>query len=308
MCLEEKSEINKIDKMNILIAGGTGFIGKRLIEKLVKEKHSIMVLSRSEKSSDNPFISYRKWNGKEMPLAIGLYDVVINLVGASIAEKKWTDEYKQELRESRLNATAACVKYINSSIKKPKVFLNASAIGYYGGEAEQEANENSPAGTDFMATLCKDWEEAAKASTCRTVLMRISVVLGKEGGAIKEMLPIYRMGLGGRFATGAQGWSWIHIEDLTSAMIFLMENADIQGAANLAAPKWETQLSFSRALAKAVNSPHIFVVPKFALKMIFGERGVLFWGGQKVVPKKLIENGFKFQYGELEKALKSLVR
>jgi len=294
-------------KMNILIAGGTGFIGNNLIQKLATEKHSVMVLSRSAKTSTNPFISYRQWNGKEMPLAIGLYDVVINLVGASIAEKAWTDEYKQELRESRLLATAACVKYINGSIRKPKVFLNASAIGYYGGDAPQEADENTAAGTDFMATLCKDWEDAAKTAACRTVLMRISVVLGKEGGAIKEMLPIYKMGLGGKFASGAQGWSWIHIEDLTNAMIWLMEKAEIQGAVNLAAPKWETQLSFSRALAKAVSRPHLFVVPKFGLKMIFGERAILFWGGQKVVPKKLLENGFVFQYGELEAALKSVV-
>jgi uncharacterized protein (TIGR01777 family) len=293
--------------MNILIAGGTGFIGQNLIEKLVKAKHTVMVLSRSAKTSNNPFVTYRQWNGKEMPLAIGLYDVVINLAGASIAEKKWTDEYKQELRESRLLATEACVKYINGNIKKPQVFLNASAIGYYGGDAPNEANEETAAGTDFMATLCKDWEVAAQKASCRTVLMRIAVVLGKEGGAIKEMLPIYKMGLGGKFASGNQGWSWIHIEDLTNAMIWLMEKTEISGPVNLTSPKWETQLSFSRALAKAVHRPHIFIVPKFGLKLIFGERAILFWGGQKVVPKRLLESGFKFQYGEMTAALKSLV-
>lgn len=293
--------------MNILIAGGTGFIGKRLIQKLVKEKHTVMILSRSNKTSNNPFIAYRQWDGKQMPLAIGLYDVVINLVGASIADKKWTDEYKQELRDSRLDATAACVKYINSSIKKPSVFLNASAIGYYGGDAPEVATEDAPAGTDFMGTLCKDWEGAAKKATCRTVLMRISVVLGKDGGAMKEMLPIYKMGLGGRFASGTQGWSWIHLEDLTNAMIWLMNETKVEGAVNLASPKWETQVSFSRALAKALHRPHLFIVPKFGLNLIFGERSILFWGGQKVLPKKLVENGFSFEYGDLDKALKSIV-
>lgn len=296
--------------MNILLTGGTGFLGNALTKSLTKDGHTLTILSRSAKSSENRYITYAKWNGKEMPLEVRIarFDVVINLVGASIADKRWTDEYKKELLDSRINATRACVAYINGCTIKPKVFLSSSAIGYYGGDSPLESDENAPNQTDFMGSLCKKWEEAAEGAMCRTVLLRTGVILGKNGGAMAEMLPIYKMCIGGRFANGKQGFSWMHLTDWVAAIRFLMEKEDVLGAVNLVAPKYPTQAEFSKALDKALGRKNLFIIPKFALDIIFGERSILFWGGQKVVPKKLLDAGFVFQFPDLQGALANLVK
>lgn len=296
--------------MNILLTGGTGFLGNALTKSFAKDGHTMTILSRSAKTSENRHITYAKWNGKEMPLEVRIarFDVVINLVGASIADKRWTDEYKKELLDSRINATRACATYINGCTIKPKVFLSASAVGYYGGDSPLESDENAPNQNDFMGSLCKQWEEAAQGTDVRTVLLRTSVILGKNGGAMAEMLPIYKMCIGGRFASGKQGFSWMHLTDWVAAIRFLIENETISGAVNLVAPKYPTQNEFSNALDKALGRKNIFIIPKFALDIIFGERSILFWGGQKVVPKKLLDAGFVFQYPDLQAALANLVK
>ncbi len=295
--------------MNILITGGTGFLGNALTKSLTKDEHTITILSRSAKSSENRYVTYTKWNGKEMPLEVRVarFDVVINLVGASIADKRWTDAYKKELLESRINATQACVAYINGCTIKPKVFLSSSAIGYYGGDSPLACHEDSPNKNDFMGSLCKQWEDASKDANCRTVLLRTGIILGKKGGAMAQMVPIYKMCIGGTFANGKQGFSWMHLTDWVAAIRFLIENEKVSGPVNLVAPKYPTQHEFSKALDKAVGRKNLFIIPKFVLDIIFGERSILFWGGQKVVPKKLLDAGFVFQYPELDAALKNLV-
>ncbi len=295
--------------MNILLTGGTGFLGNALTKSLTKDGHTVTILSRKAKTAENRYVTYAKWNGKEMPLEVRVarFEVVINLVGASIADKKWTDAYKKELLDSRIEATQACVAYINACTIKPKVFLSSSAIGYYGGDSPQESDENAPNQDDFMGNLCRQWEEASKEATCRTVQLRTGVILGKNGGAMAQMLPIYKMCLGGRFASGKQGFSWMHLTDWVAAIHFLIEKESLSGAVNLVSPQYPTQNAFSNALDKALGRKNLFVLPKFALDIIFGERSILFWGGQKVVPKKLLDAGFVFQFAALDKALISLV-
>ncbi len=294
--------------MNILIAGGTGFIGNYLVKSLTNAGHTVTLLSRSKRESGNRYVNYVQWDGKELPLAIrvAVFDGVINLTGESIAEKKWTDEYKKKLRESRIATTNACVQYINGSSLTPKFFLNASAVGIYGGDSSTETDETSETGNDFMGNLCREWEEEAKKVNCRNVQLRIGIVLGRGGGMIKEITPIYKMHIGGKFSSGTQGLSWIHITDLIRAIHFIIENENISGPVNLSAPVWVTQSAFSKTLDKVLGKWNPFVIPKFVLDIVFGERSVLFWGGQKATPKKLIKAGFQFQFPELEPALREI--
>lgn len=293
--------------LNILISGGTGFIGKHLVPKLTELGHTVSILSRSARESKDRYITYLKWNGQEMPMGIGVYDVIINLAGASIAEGKWTESRKKEILDSRISATAACVKYINSSPKKPKVFISASAVGYYGVKNHEEIDEKGKAGEDFAAKVCKEWEEESQKANCRTVNPRIGIVLGKGGGALKQLIPIYKAYLGGTLASGKQGFPWIHISDIVKSLIFCMENENINGPVNLVSPQVTEQKTFSNKLAKTLNRIDPFPAPKFALQFLLGERSLLLWGGQKAIPRVLQREKYIFEYSELDLALQDLV-
>ncbi len=294
--------------MNILIAGGSGFIGHHLTQSFVNQGHRVVILSRKEKQTPSSQITYRAWSGKEVPEGLGPFDVVINLTGASIAGGKWTKAYKKEIIDSRVDASHACVRFIQASETKPKVFLNASAVGIYGGNREEETDEFSRLGKDFMAEVCKKWEMAAKDAPCRTVLMRISVVLGKEDGALPILTKVYNAYLGAKFASGTQGYSWIHIADLVRSVNFLIETEDLTGPVNLVAPQVMNQRRFSFTLSKVLGKPDFWVIPKFALQLIFGERSVLFWGGQKAIPRRLQIARFTFDYPSLRPALDDLLK
>lgn len=292
--------------MQILITGGSGFIGTHLTRALVAAGHQVTILSRSSRSTQDRHITYLAWNGRELPLGIGLYHAVINLAGAGIADQRWTDAYKQEILRSRQDATRACVEYINRSPNPPSVFLSASGVGYYGVEHPAAVDERGAPGSDFAAEVCKAWEAEAAQARCRTVLMRIGVVLGKDGGALAKMVPIYRAFMGGRFASGKQGFPWIHLDDLTRFMLEALENPAYAGPLNLAAPQQVSQAVFSHTLARTLGVPELAAVPKLGLSLLFGEQSVLFWGGQYVQPRALEQAGFQWQYPELEGALRSL--
>ena len=293
--------------MNILITGGTGFIGKHLTQSFVQDGHLVTILTRGERKSNNPQISYRKWNGKEMPTAVGLYDVLINLAGASIAEGKWTESRKKLILDSRIQATQACVDYINDSPNPPSVFVSASAVGYYGGDSKHILDETSPAGSDFPAVVSEKWEEAALKANVRTALIRIGVVIGKGGGALEKMLPAYKLGLGGKMGSGKQGFPWIHVDDVVHAVHFIIENESAEGAFNLVGPELVDQAAFSSQLGKAISRPEFMFVPPFALKMMLGEQAMLLLGGQRIRPTKLLEIGYNFNHTYLLTALKSVV-
>lgn len=292
--------------MNILITGGSGFIGTKVTESLTADGHQVSILSRKTRQSKNRLVSYLEWDGKQFPLATGIYDVIINLAGASIAGGRWTESYKKKILQSRLDATKACVEFINKSNRPPKVFISASAIGYYGGFPKEVKTEADGPGDDFLADICKQWEAASQTDTCRVVNPRIGVVLGVEGGAYPQMVTPYKFWLGGRFASGKQGFSWIHIDDIVGAIRHAIDDSSVSGPVNLVAPNWVDQATFSEKLAHSLGVMDLMIVPKFGLKLIFGEQAVLFWGGQKVSPKKLREIGYKFKYPDLEEALAHL--
>ncbi|MFK7925241.1 MAG: TIGR01777 family oxidoreductase [Bacteroidia bacterium] len=294
--------------MKILITGGTGFIGGHLVPQLLKSGHELGILTRSKKhTSDHPALTYLQWNGKSMPTGIGLYDAVINLAGASIAGAKWTDDQKEKIMQSRVKATRACVEYINRSPSPPQVFLSASAVGYYGVEHEGEIDESASVGTDFAAEVCRVWEDEANKAKCRTIITRIGIVLGKGGGALEKMLPVYKMYLGGKFASGKQGFAWIHIDDIVQSMQFLLEHESAAGPFNLSGPEMISQAIFSNKLADALGTKDFFIVPSFMLKLMFGEQAVLFIGGQYPKPQNLKELGFEFQYPTATQALNAVV-
>lgn len=293
--------------MNILITGGTGFIGEHLVRSLTKDNHQVTILSRRERKSTNRYLSYLKWDGTKMPMGIGLYEVVINMAGASIAEKKWTDSHKELIIESRKSATKACVNYINQSPNPPKVFISASAVGYYGVENDGKVDESTGPGSDFAAEVCQMWEEEAQKANCRTVRMRIGVVVGKGGGAMEKMLPIYKFYLGGKFASGKQGFPWVHIDDIVKSIRFCIDNEKMEGPVNFVGPEMVDQSTFSHQLAQALGTKDLFTIPKFVINILFGEQGLLFWGGQKVIPRKLQNANYKFLYPDLKGALEDVV-
>lgn len=292
--------------MNILITGGSGFIGTKLTESFTADGHQVSILSRSARKSENRLVSYLQWDGKSFPLATGIFDVIINLAGASIAGGKWTDNYKKEILKSRLDTTQACVNFINKSNRPPKVFVSASAIGFYGGFPEEIKTEEDGPGDDFLGDVCKQWEDASQTTKCRVVNPRIGIVLGLEGGAYPQMVTPYKFWLGGRFASGKQGFSWVHIDDIAGAIRFAVDNETVQGPVNLVAPNWVDQATFSEKLAHSLGVMDLMIVPKFGLQLIFGEKSIILWGGQKVLAKKLEELGYNFKYPDLEAALAQL--
>lgn len=299
--------LNATDFMRYLITGGSGFIGTHLTRALIRDEQEVTILTRNPLDTKNRYLSYLKWDGKRMPVGVGLYDVVINLAGTSIAGGKWTKAYKESIRQSRIDATKACVDYINHSPNPPQVFISASAVGYYGVENDGPIDESVGPGTDFASEVGILWEGEAQKAQCRTVIPRIGLVLGKDGGLMEKIVPIYRLYLGGKFASGQQGYPWIHIADIVKAFRFFVDNSETQGPYNLAAPEMVTQETFSHRLAQVMGVWDIWTIPKFALDLLFGEQSLLFWGGQKIIPRRLQEADFMFEYPGLGPALEDVV-
>ncbi|MCI4666948.1 MAG: TIGR01777 family oxidoreductase [Bacteroidia bacterium] len=290
--------------MNILITGGTGYIGGFLILKLLEKGHQVSILTRSAKKSTTHGMAYLQWDGKEMPFGMGIYDAVINLAGANIGKLSWTEENKKLFRDSRINATKACVNYINRSPNPPSVFVSGSAVGFYGIDREEVVDESSSYKEDFLGILSKEWEEEALKAKCRTVILRTGVVIGKGSEVTERLKPLYQFHLGGKIGTGKQGFPWIHIEDEVKAIIFALENDDLDGPINLVGPELLTQKEFSNAFAKALGVTDIWTIPGFAMSLALGkEKSGIVTGGQHVVPKKLTESGFEFEYKTALEAL-----
>lgn len=282
-------------------------IGRNLSESLLRDGHTVVNLSRGGKPSGKAGLENVRWDGRVVPASVGEVDVVVNLAGASIAGKRWTEDYKAELVRSRVDATEACAEFIRSSARKPSVFLSASGFNYYGDLIEEPVDESSPAGHGFMSGICQAWEEATKDSGIRTVRMRISVVLDPNDGPLAKMMTPYKLCVGGPTGTGKQGFPWIHIEDIVRAMRFIMEHADIHGPVNLVAPTFTTSQGFSDALAKALHRPNFFRLGKGILDMVFGEMSVVLWGGAFVRPNVLQAHGFKWKHPEIGPALKDML-
>jgi uncharacterized protein len=300
--------------MKILLAGGTGFIGRELLRELLRERHYVTLLSRRAHIKfdlENFFVETVWWDGKSIrpdKTDLSSIDAVINLSGAGIADKRWTKKRKKWIIESRIESTGALVELISKLDRKPKRFLNASAIGYYGDVPEKTIDESAPKGAGFLSDVCEQWENEAKKVTeygVKFTSFRIGMVLGAKGGILKKMYPIFKKNLGAVLGSGNQGFSWIHFEDLLRAMTFVLEK-EIEGPVNLTAPNPVNMREFSYSLAKVLDKKCIFNIPPFFLKLALGELSQSILTGQRVIPKVLMDNNFVFRYNELEKALSAI--
>lgn len=300
--------------MKIVLAGATGFIGQRLVRQLQQEGHSLTLLTRHRPAPNQPNNTFALWDAKtvgDWARHIDGADAVINLAGEPIAAKRWTHAQKERILSSRLNATGAIVDAIAKAAKKPEVLINASAVGYYGDVKKEEVTESHPPAEDFLGTTCARWEQAAREaerSGVRVVLVRTGIVLEQNGGALKKMLLPFRLFAGGPLGTGDQWFPWIHIDDEVGAIVFALANKNLSGPVNLAAPEPATMREFCKAMGRAMGRPSWAPVPGFALQILLGEMSTMLLGGQKVVPKKLQEAGYRFKFPQLDVALRDALK
>ncbi|WP_102347648.1 TIGR01777 family oxidoreductase [Bacillus sp. Marseille-P3661] len=300
--------------MNIVISGGTGFIGKMLTNYLVSKNHSVYILTRNIASFQNkPNITYVEWLSPNSSAELKLenIDVFINLAGESINSGRWTDKRKQIILNSRLYATDEVIQLISKLTPKPRVLINASAIGFYGTSLTKTFTENDiESGHDFLATTTRRWEDQAKRVEelgIRLVLARLGVVLAKNEGALPRMVLPYKFFIGGKVGIGQQWLSWIHIDDVVRMFEFVAINERIKGPINLTAPIPEKMDAFGRTIGKVIKRPHLIPAPEFALKLLLGEMSSLVLEGQKVIPEKALTNHFSFKYEHLEDALRDIL-
>ncbi len=304
----------KVISVKILITGGTGFVGTQLISRLLKEGHEITVLTRRQRESESRTASVFYLQGDptqkgDWQSAINDHDVIINLAGASIFSK-WTEETKRAIRESRILTTRNLVEGIDSNRAKSITLFSTSAVGYYGFHGDEELTEDSSPGNDFLARVAVEWEaEALKASAkgSRVVITRFGIVLGKGSGALSRMVPLFRKFMGGPIGSGGQWFSWVHMEDLTEAVVFLMNRPEISGPVNLCSPNPVRNRDLAKALGKVLKRPSFAPAPGFVIKLVLGEFGSVILEGQRVNPRRLLESGFIFNYPDIEKALRNIV-
>ena len=302
--------------MEILISGGTGFIGSALCDELVKEDHRLYVLSRSANKVPSPLVGIESLQEIDKNQS---FDAIINLAGETIA-KRWTKKQKALIRSSRLDTTRKLIEYMAQAAEKPKVFISGSAIGYYGikGAAEGSTGsnnempvaENGAGDQSFSSRLCQDWESIAleaEQMDIRTCLVRTGIVLG-QGGALATMLPPFKMGLGGKMGSGDQWMPWIHMQDILGIIQLCLERENISGPINAVAPNPASNFDFTKALGRQIDRPTFFAMPSFAVKALMGKMGEeLLLAGKLVVPQKALNTGYEFKYELLEEALKDIL-
>lgn len=298
----------------ILITGGSGLIGSYLINDLKNQDCEIRVLSRNREFKTDAKVYYWNWQSKQIDNEVFKdLDVIINLAGANIASKHWTEERKKKILESRTGTLNFLYEKCKELETKPKTLISASAVGYYGiGKEVKIFTEEDAPSDDFLGTVCKEWEEKADQFSnldTRVVKLRIGTVLAKEGGMIKKLIPLYKCGLGAYFGSGSQILSYIYILDLVNMFRFAIENENLSGSYNAVSPEILSNFEFSRSLANAMNRPLLVpAVPAFFLKMILGELSEMLINGNKISAEKIIDAGFEFKYPTVAKALVEIFR
>jgi uncharacterized protein len=308
--------------MRIIITGGTGMIGRMLSNKLAADGHEVIVLSRSPALAEGlaPQVRVEGWDAKTAKgwghLADGA-DAIVNLAAASIAGEsffpaRWTDERKQVILKSRLNAAKAVIEAIEQAETKPSVLVQASAVGYYGTHPNTiDITEDSPAGNDWLAQVCVQWEDSTKVVErigVRRVIIRTGVVLSFEEGALLRLALPFQMFAGGPLGSGKQPLPWIHPADEVGAILYLIKNAEANGPYNLTAPNPLTNAEFGRVLGRVMNRPSLIPVPGFAFNLLFGEVATVVLEGQRALPQRLLDLGYTFQFPEAEAALRDLYK
>lgn len=297
--------------MKIAVTGATGLIGSALSERLHQQGHEILAITR-QKNLPSPFTTVY-WNPERQELDASVLegiDGVVHLAGETIAER-WSAKKKELIRSSRVEGTKLLVKGLKSLSKRPPVLVNSSAIGFYGSRGDEELDEQSAPGTGFLAEVCQAWEaESVRAEELgmRVVTLRTGIVLSIKGGALAKMLFPFKLGLGGPIGSGTQWMSWVHIDDVVGGFHFALHQPEFSGVANLTAPQPARNAEFTKALGQALSRPAFLPAPGFALKLVFGEMAQdLLLEGQKVLPRRLEQAGYKFQYPGLDEAIQDVI-
>ena len=310
--IESRIFQEKKKNMKILIAGSRGLVGTELVSFLKHQGHEVFKLSRSKKENETDVITWDPETGYLNEADLDGFDAVVNLAGENIANGRWTEKQKEKIKNSRINSTTLLAKALTKVKNPPRVFVCASAIGFYGDRPDEVLNENSvPVRGDFLSETCVKWEEAcspALEAGVRIVNTRFGIILSPKGGAMAKLLLPFQLGLGGQIGNGEQVMSWISLDDVIYALNFVIQNESISGPVNFTAPNPVTNLEFTKTLGKVLQRPTIFPVPGFGIKLILGEMAdALLLSSQKVKPAKLESAGYEFAYKNLEAALRHLL-
>lgn len=299
--------------MKIVIAGGSGFVGRQLTEYLTRQGHNVLILSRSKRENTES-ITYVQWlqDGVSPEDDIQQADVFINLAGVSINKGRWTTQHQQQIYDSRMQATDELLRIIHQLPTKPKVFINASAIGIYPtSETAKYTESSTDVADDFLGKTVFDWERKAKMAKdygIRVAFMRFGVILGKNGGALSPMIMPYKLFAGGTVGSGRQWLSWVHLEDVIRAIEFVINTPDLSGPINVTSPFPKRMKYFGQTIAATLQRPHWLPAPSFAMRIVLGKKSKLVLEGQYVTPEKLLAHQFTFSYPTLEDALQNLLK
>ncbi len=297
--------------MNIIVAGGAGFIGTALVTRMLREGHRVTVLTRSPHKVASAGANLRavQWDARTAGPwadAVNGADAIVNLAGELIAGKRWSPRQKDRIINSRVESTRTLVEAIERARTKPSVLINMSAVGYYGSVPDGEVSESAPAGSDFLSLVCQKWEAealAAKASGVRVVTPRVGVVIASNGGALTRLVTPFRFFAGGYVGTGRQWFPWVHINDVIGGFLFMVNSPALEGAVNLVAPEALTMRAFTNVVGEVMHRPSWTSVPSFALRMALGEMSEMLLTGQRAVPRKLLDAGFVFEFATARAAL-----
>ena len=300
--------------MNVVVAGGSGFVGSELVKLLLEKQHTVFSLTRhpDKVAISNAKIRAERWDAQTVDSwadTVDGADAVINLTGELIAGKRWTRSQKSIILASRTNSTRALVLAIERAARKPSVLINASAVGFYGHVPSGDVPESFPKGDDFLAGVCDQWEleaRAAEKAGVRVVMPRFGIILSGKGGALKKLMMAFSLFVGGHFGNGRQWFPWIHLDDVVAGIMFILSTPGISGPVNFSAPDAVTMMEFCKVLGKALGRPSWARVPGFALRLVLGEMANMLLTGQRAVPKKLIEAGYVFKYPSLVEALNEI--
>ncbi|MGB3755732.1 MAG: TIGR01777 family oxidoreductase [Rivularia sp. (in: cyanobacteria)] len=306
--------------MKVAITGATGFVGSRLVERLQKQATKILVLTRDTERArklfpnnaypDVEITAYTPTVSGSWQNDIASCEGIVNLAGAPISEGRWTTERKQEILNSRKLTTQKIVEAITNSPTKPKVLVNASAVGYYGTSGTATFDENSPSGSDFLAQVCQDWEAEAQKVTdsdVRLVILRFGIVLGM-GGALGKMITPFKLFAGGPIGSGEQWFSWIHLDDIVSLILQALTTPEMSGVYNATAPHPVRMAELSTTMGEVMNRPSWLPVPAFAIEAMLGDGAVVVLEGQKVSPQRTLKSGFTYNYSDLKPALEEILK
>jgi uncharacterized protein (TIGR01777 family) len=298
--------------MNLVISGGTGFIGSALCAGLLEKGHTLALLTRREPpDSGTPAKVWVRWTPGargDWERVVDGADGLINLAGEPIAGKRWTADQKRGLRASRIEATRSLVEAVAKARQKPKFLLNASAVGYYGPRGDEMITEEAGPGSDFLAALCREWEEEAQRAEplgLRVVRLRTGIVLGRGGGALAKMTPPFKFFAGGPLGSGTQWMPWIHLEDEIGLILHLVEAVEANGPVNAAAPNPVRMREFCQALGEVMRRPCWAPVPAFALRLVLGEMADMLLTGQRAIPAAAERLGYRFRYSDVREALRA---